>query len=225
MLGSFFHWLGYGLCHQLPSRSFFAGGWQVPVCARDTGIYAGFALSLALIAALERGRRPAGLPAPWLLVAGSAGVLAMVVDGVTSYAGVRETTNAIRLATGLAAGWAMPLVVVPMLHGQLWRRWDDVRLLEGRKAAAWLAGLPLAFAAIYWLLPRAGVMFPLLVSVAILATLAVVNLVFVSLIPAFERSASSVRSLAPQVAVAAVLTGLELVGAALLRSWLEHAIG
>ena len=50
MLQGFLHWMGYGLCHQLPERSFFGGGVQVPVCARDTGIYFGVLISLALIA-------------------------------------------------------------------------------------------------------------------------------------------------------------------------------
>ena len=64
MLAEFLHWLGFGLCHQLPERSFFGGGVQVPVCARDTGIYVGFVVAFALIALVHRGERPTGFPAP-----------------------------------------------------------------------------------------------------------------------------------------------------------------
>ena len=53
-LRSLLHGMGYGLCHQLPERSFFGGGVQVPVCARDTGIYIGVLLSLFLIAVLHK---------------------------------------------------------------------------------------------------------------------------------------------------------------------------
>jgi uncharacterized membrane protein len=79
-------WLGFGLCHQLPERSFFGGGMQVPVCARDTGIYVGFIVSLVVIAVLSRGRRPSEMP-PWPFMAvGIVFVGLMGLDGVTSYA-------------------------------------------------------------------------------------------------------------------------------------------
>lgn len=222
MLESFFHWLGYGLCHQLPSRSFFAGGVQLPVCARDTGIYAGFAASLLVIAVLEKGRRPTRLPAPWLLALGGAGVLTMIVDGVTSYAGFRETTNAVRLATGLAAGWALPLVVVPMLNGQMWRRFDDAPLLSGLRGLWWLAGLAASFALMYWLMPQTGLVYPVLLSVAIVVTLTAVNLVFVTLAPVFEGAAERLLAAWPQIALAGVLTVAELLAAGWIRWWLER---
>lgn len=222
MLEPFFHWLGYGLCHQLPSRSFFAGGVQLPVCARDTGIYIGFALSLGAIALLERPRRPTRLPSAWVLIAGAIGAAAMIVDGVTSYAGLRETSNAVRLATGLASGWALPLVVVPMLNGQMWRRSDDVRLLEGARAAWWLGGLVASYAALSWVMPRTGLVYPFAVAGAILITLTAVNLVFVTLAPTFERAADRLRSAWRQVVLAGLLTLVELALAGWIRWWLER---
>ena len=62
MIQSFLHWLGFGLCHQLPERSFFGGGTQVPVCARDTGIYLGFMLSLIADLARAQGGPPPRVP-------------------------------------------------------------------------------------------------------------------------------------------------------------------
>lgn len=221
MLERFFHYLGYGLCHQLPERSFFAGGFQLPVCARDTGIYTGFALSLGVIALLERGRRPTSLPRTWLLAIGGAGVLAMIIDGVTSYAGLRETTNALRLATGLAAGWALPLVVVPMLNGQMWSSFSEARLLEGRRAVAWLVAGVAAFPVLLAMMPLLGVAYPLAVSSAILVTLAAVNLVFVTLMPRFERAARSFVQTAPQIALALMLAAAEIGLAGALRAFLE----
>ncbi|TLM98193.1 MAG: DUF2085 domain-containing protein, partial [Actinobacteria bacterium] len=104
VLSEFLQWFGFGLCHQLPERSFFGGGYQLPVCARDTGIYVGFMVSLAVVAAIHRRERPRGFPRPavWALL----GILValMGADGVSSYAGWRETTNALRLATGLGVG-------------------------------------------------------------------------------------------------------------------------
>ena len=37
--------IGAFICHQLPERSFHLGGFQIPVCARCLGIYAGVALT------------------------------------------------------------------------------------------------------------------------------------------------------------------------------------
>jgi hypothetical protein len=50
------YFVGGILCHQLPGRSFFLWGSQMPVCARCTGIYAGAAVS-ALVAVSSAGRR------------------------------------------------------------------------------------------------------------------------------------------------------------------------
>jgi uncharacterized membrane protein len=224
MLEQFFHLLGYGLCHQLPERSLFAGGWQLPVCARDTGIYAGFGLSLAVIAVLERHRRATELPVAWVLVLGAMGVLAMVIDGVTSYVGIRSTTNALRLATGLAAGWALPLVVVPMLNGQMWSSAQRARLLDGSRALIWLAAGIVANPFLLFAMPALGVAYPLAVSAAIIVTLVAVNLVFVTLLPRFERAAARMSQAVPQVALALALAVAEIALAGLLRAVLEGGL-
>ena len=105
MLEAVFHWVGFGLCHQLPERSLFSGGYQLPVCARDTGIYAGFLLSMIVIALLERGRRPSELSRTWLLVLGSIFLGTMVVDGVSSYAGDSSWTGATTFWPIMACMW------------------------------------------------------------------------------------------------------------------------
>lgn len=47
--------VGSFICHQLPERSFHLGGFQIPVCARCLGIYAGFAVAAwTCVAALPR---------------------------------------------------------------------------------------------------------------------------------------------------------------------------
>lgn len=226
MLATALHWLGFGLCHQLPERSFFGGGLQVPVCARDTGIYVGFVLSLALIALLDRGRRRSGLPAWSLLVLGGAMVAAMAWDGVTSYAGLRSTTNDIRLATGLMTGWALPLVVAPLLSSQLWRRSSPGRVLEGwGETALWLAGLPLAFALVRWGLPATGVAYPVLVALCIVTTFVSVNLIVATLAPRFENRADRLLHAWPAMLVSLALSVVEVGGTAWVRAWLQSLVG
>jgi len=221
MLESLLHWLGFGLCHQLPERSFFGGGVQVPVCARDAGIYLGFVISLAIVASLHRGERPTGMPRWWVGVSMGLLIAAMAWDGVTSYAGLRGTTNDLRLATGLCAGFAVGALLVPILNGELWRRWGRGRLLDpGWRFGLWLAGIPTAFVAVRWLLPFLGAAYPVIVAASILATYTTVNLVLVALLPVFDRRADRFRDLAGALAVALAATAVEVALSAALRVWL-----
>jgi uncharacterized membrane protein len=211
-------WLGYGLCHQLPERSFFGGAYQVPVCARDTGIYLGFVVSLWLVAVASRGTKPSELP-PWpVLALAAAFVGVMALDGITSYANLRTTTNDVRLVTGLLAGWALPALVVPMLNGQLWRVPGRRRALDNsRDVWLWLAGIPVTFAVARWLLPLTGILFPVLVSVAIIVTFVTVNLVIVTIAPPLERKAERLRDAWPAILAALLLTCFEVALSAGLR--------
>jgi len=218
MFDTVMHWLGFGLCHQLPARSFIAGGYQLPVCARDTGIYVGFLVSLAVIALLERGRRRTAVPPAWVLGVGAAFVLVMLWDGLTSYAGLRETTNLIRLATGVGMGFALPLAVVPMLNIQLWADRGDGRVLaEPAAGVLWCLAAPLTVAALWWGGPLLLAGYAVLTAVAVLATFTAVNLIIVSLAPRFERRFERLRDAWPALGFSLALTVVELAAADWLR--------
>lgn len=220
------HWLGYGLCHQLPERSFFGGGFQVPVCARDTGIFVGFAIAVLLIVILERGGRPTEAPSPLATLLLIAFIGLMAVDGVTSYAGLRPTTNEIRLLTGLMTGYALAAFTVPLLNGQLWRASGSGRVLEGRwRFPIFVATLPLAWLTIFYMAPYLGVLYPFLVVVAILLTFIAVNLVIVCLFSEFERRADRLWDARVALLIALVLTVVELAGASYLKFWMESIVG
>jgi uncharacterized membrane protein len=214
--------LGYGLCHQLPERSFFGGGVQVPVCARDTGIYLGFVVGFAVLWLTTRGRRPSGFPSAtgWVVVALFIG--SMVVDGVSSYGSWRTTTNLIRLFTGTAAGFGVAAIVYPLLNSELWADRNPERVLTPMwRLAIWALAMPLTVALTWWLGPLLGIAYPVLVSVAIVFTFVTVNMAFAALLPAYDRSAHSVRDLAVPIAIGCVLTVVEIAGAALLRYGLD----
>jgi len=222
MLQKLFEIFGYGLCHQLPERSLFSAGFQLPVCARDTGIYLGFVISLALIALLARGRRPTALPSWPLITLGALFVGTMAVDGFSSYSGLRTTTNDIRILTGLLTGYALPLVAVPIVNSQMWRTASDDRPLPRMAdVIVWLLSIPLAFAALRWGLAYTGIVYPILVVVAVLMTFVCVNLVFVCLVPRFERVAGRLRDAWPQLLIALILTVAQLGVAGVLRLFLE----
>jgi len=218
-------WFGYGLCHQLPERSFFGGGVQVPVCARDTGIYVGFLVSVLVITAMQR-NRPTGLPSLSVSILMGGFVLAMAADGLTSYAGLRETSNLTRLVTGLMAGYAMGALALPLLNDQLWRNGSHDRVLgTGRAVAVWLASLAIAVPALWWIAPLLGALYPLLVVSSILGTLTLVNLILVCLLPAFERRADRVSDAWTQLLVAFALSWVEVALSALLKYGLVRISG
>jgi uncharacterized membrane protein len=214
---------GFGLCHQLPERSFFGGGVQVPVCARDTGIYVGFIVSLLLIAYLQR--RAAGLPSAWMAALLGLFVLSMAIDGITEYAGIRGTTNEIRLVTGLLAGYAMGALSVPLINDQLWTRPSAEQVLgRPRVLAWWLLSLPATFVLLWFGGDIFGIAYPLLVALAILATLTAVNLIIVTMLPAFEHRADRLLQAWLPLLVAFGLSWAEVVASAGIKLLLERLL-
>src|SRR5579885_1939577 len=47
-------WLDSGICAQIPAHSFYPGGERLPLCARNTGIYLGFIVTLIMLYATGR---------------------------------------------------------------------------------------------------------------------------------------------------------------------------
>lgn len=84
-------------CHRRADRSFSIDGRQFGVCARCTGLIAGGAVSPAALLV--------GSSLPWVALLA---VAALALDGLTQRAGWRESTNALRLATGVLVGLTGP---------------------------------------------------------------------------------------------------------------------
>lgn len=103
--------LGFAICHQNPERSFFIGGYQLPVCARDTGTLIGFFAVFTMGLLLKRYRN-SGIPDKPVIALSLFGFVLFAVDGASSYLGFRETTNTIRLVTGLMMGAAIGFFAV-----------------------------------------------------------------------------------------------------------------
>ena len=84
-------------CHQLSDRSFHICGFQLPLCARCTGIFLGLVLYGPLLCAL--------LPLNMYLSLSL--VLAIFIDGFTQLKGWRRSNNYLRVITGLGFGYAI----------------------------------------------------------------------------------------------------------------------
>ena len=97
------------LCHQLPERSYFIAGHKLAVCARCTGLYAGFFLMLVLYP-LFRSLRDTTLPhRRWLLMA----TAPLVLDFGLTFAGIWENTHTSRFLTGFLFGSVTVFYIMP----------------------------------------------------------------------------------------------------------------
>src|SRR6266487_4606929 len=71
-------WLDSGICAQLLTHSFYPGGERLPLCARNTGIYLGFLVTLITLYATGRGRTQR-LPPTSINIALACGVISMAI--------------------------------------------------------------------------------------------------------------------------------------------------
>jgi uncharacterized membrane protein len=98
-------------CHQIPERSFHLEGHQFGVCARCTGLYAGFAVA-ALIYPLARSLQSTDTPAPrWLLLA----TLPLVMDFALGYFSIWQNTQLSRFLTGALLSSVAVFYIMPGL--------------------------------------------------------------------------------------------------------------
>lgn len=107
------------LCHQLPERSFFVDGHPFAVCARCTGIYAGFA-GAAVLYPLARSLRRIDTPArKWLFIAAAP----LAIDFAIEFSGISHNTHSSRLITGALLGAVAVFYIMPGLLDLSLRRW------------------------------------------------------------------------------------------------------
>ena len=118
--------LGFGVCHQLSSHSLFIAGHQLPLCARCSGIYLGALVTLIMLLIL----RPlaGGLPSRRIFPLLGFMFSTMVFDGINSTfdalpgaTALYETTNWLRLITGVLAGVSLMFVLYPLFNQSFWR--------------------------------------------------------------------------------------------------------
>jgi uncharacterized membrane protein len=94
------------LCHGIATRCLTLWGTPMPICARCTGVYAGLLGGLLVFWVLPRLRERV------MRRIAFAAVVPLAVDGLTQLVRLRESTNVLRLETGVLAGLAFGLWVL-----------------------------------------------------------------------------------------------------------------
>jgi uncharacterized membrane protein len=178
-----------GICHQLPAHSLHYQGQPLPLCARCTGTFVGALLAVIVLMAIGRGRR-AGLPrrSVWGVLMGLLGLWAL--DGANSFwAGIAgepllyAPSNGLRLVSGLGAGLAIGVVLLPVTRQVLWGQPPHdavverpVQMLPLVGAAGVVALILLGWRDMPWAMPV------LLVAVAVAVMFATVNMLLLVLL-------------------------------------------
>lgn len=214
-----------GVCGLRPAHSYFAGSLQLPLEARDTGIYAGLTLTLGWL--LIRRHLKAARIGEWITTSVLGLMfLSMVFDGVNSTLielnrpHLYPTTNITRLVTGLLSGVATGVVVAWLLGGYLRPRTAPLlpaliaspRELLGPLALCALFGLIVIYQQAWGYYPVAllsiGGLLLLLTGVALLLILHVGRL---------RGRIATARELLAPAALALLIAFAVLAGSALLR--------
>jgi uncharacterized membrane protein len=94
------------MCHGMPERCLELFGVAMPICARCVGVYAGLFAGLLLFLVLPALREKT------VRIAAFVAVTPLALDGFTQLFGLRESTNPLRVATGIAAGLAFGIWVL-----------------------------------------------------------------------------------------------------------------
>jgi uncharacterized membrane protein len=224
-------WLDSGICAQLPSHSFYPGGERLPLCARNTGIYLGFMLTLLTLYATRRGRVQQLPPLKITLVL-ITGIIILAIDGLNSLfldlglPHLYQPHNIIRLITGLITGLALGLLIFPIFNSLLWCAYDEERSVPtGKSLLFFLPALILSFFAI--VSQNSLILYPvaLLSTAGILTALSSVNMIVILVISKREQSFRYYRELFPFFSLALVCAIVEMLVLAQLKLSLLQAMG
>lgn len=98
--------IGAVVCHQIPERSFFVDGQQLPVCARCTGLYASAAAGLLgwLAFKTARGWRPFAVPPRTALTVLAVAAVPTALSVLSGTVGLVDGTNISRAVLAIPLG-------------------------------------------------------------------------------------------------------------------------
>lgn len=126
--------LGYAVCHQIETRSFFYHDLQSPLCARCTGMYLGGVLSVAFQARMGRRGK---FPPTWVMVILGLLFLWFGLDGLNSFLHFfpafshgYQPTNLLRLITGTGVGLGIGAILTPLFNQTAWADWINKSFFE-----------------------------------------------------------------------------------------------
>ncbi len=220
--------IAYAVCHRILSHSFTAGDWQMPLCARCTGMYTGTLVGM-LFLNLRKGRA-AELPPLKILIALGVLLAAFGLDGVNSYLhflpgapGLYEPRNWLRLLTGSGVGMGIAAVLVPVFHQAVWQNSKNEAALGSWKAFfLLLACVGLADALVLTGNPLLLYPIALLSALTVVLILGTVYTVVWIMLSKQENTFASLRKLQTFLLAGAFTAMLQISSFDLVRFWITQ---
>jgi uncharacterized membrane protein len=216
----------HGVCAQIHNVEM--GGLQLPLCARNTGIYASYLITTIYLFVLGRNRAGKLPPLPITITLGLL-VVIMGVDGINSMLrdlflpNLYVPRNEIRTLTGIGMGMAVSVMLLLILNLALRKDIDrEQRILNGWRelGGALLINL-LAWAAIYGNIALFYWPIAIVAWVGIIGILFCVNLLIAAIALRYENMIVRWIDLARPATIAVILTMIELGLLAWVRFWME----
>jgi uncharacterized membrane protein len=204
------------------------GGLDLPLCARNTGIYSSYLITTISLVALGR-IRAAKLP-PWPITTALLGfVVIMGIDGVNSMMvdlfmpHLYTPQNWLRTLTGIGMGTSVAVLLLLILNISLRRDYDNQQRIIGNwlELGGALLINALVVLAIYG---NVGVLYWPIAAAAWLGITGVlysVNLLLTALFMRYEGTVTELAQLAKPATFALVFTLLQLGALSAARFWLE----
>ncbi len=127
-------------CHQKQERSYYLNGNQMPICARDVGVFMGGCVGLLLMSFVKGGKNLKDLlldmmnfdlsmserkKAVVLILIGALFALPLILDGSIQLVTDYESFNQLRTLTGVLFGFAFSLFISAMILSAPVTRYQD----------------------------------------------------------------------------------------------------
>jgi uncharacterized membrane protein len=150
--------IGYAVCHRIGERSFHIGSYQLPLCARCSGMYLGAITGLVFQSLI--GWKRSKIPHWSILAVLAIFVVVFGIDGLNSYLyllkqvspgilpnipNIYVPNNTLRLLTGSGMGIGMAVMLFPAFNQTVWADGGDKPAMPGWKAFGLLIGIQVSF--------------------------------------------------------------------------------
>lgn len=224
-----FDFVGYAVCHRITERSFVVNQIQLPMCARDTGMF-GVSLLTIVSYIFISPKRYTKLPTLFFAMLLCLGALTWVIDGFNSYFLLATgrinwymPQNWLRLLTGALMGSAIGAFVVPVFNTTVWR--PELTIYESslshasQLARVW--GIALFWVMlVIWQPSQLYGLYALVSGFGAVTLLTIVNGLIVLLIMRREATITLIKQLLVPMGIGFVMTCLEVAAIVSLRLWL-----
>jgi uncharacterized membrane protein len=215
--------IAYGICPQRPEHSLFFGNVQMPIEAREGGMFAGFLLGSIYLVILGRGTARK-LPSKGILVLLIGFVVLMGLDGLNAvaydlYLPTPYVPNLfMRSGTDLLTGLALAVIMLPIFNESTWQQSKPIASLS-----SWRSMAPvLLLLALFWAAGLSG-WEPLLYPISIIAIFGqVILMVSVGAMVALillrrEGKVSNFTELAPMILIGLIIVAIMLGATSAVR--------